>query len=160
MSNTNPSLDPLMALLGQAERERDAALTDVQKAVNAHTAARLQTEQLLQYRTEYEGRFRTQFSSHQGIAALQGYQVFATRLSQAIEQQDRVVGQADQRTDVAKAVLYQQELRVASVRKLLERRLVEIKLGSDRREQRQTDEFAQRAAWGRLAQSSSFMPAL
>ncbi len=160
MNNQNPSLDPLMALLGQAERERDVAFMGAQKAAEGQRAAQLQTEQLLQYRVEYEGRFREQFKSHQGIAALQGYQVFAQRLSEAIEQQARVVAHTDKRLAQARAVLMEQEMRVASVRKLLERRLNEIKLGSERREQRQTDEFATRAAWSRLARPSSFMPAL
>ena len=39
MSSNNPSLDPLMALLNQAERERDSALTAMQRANEAHLAA-------------------------------------------------------------------------------------------------------------------------
>jgi flagellar FliJ protein len=158
--NTNRSIDPLMALLGQAERERDAAMADTQRAADHHRNTQTQAEQLVVYRAEYDGRFREQFKKHQGIEALQGYQVFAQRLGQAIEQQARVVAQAAQRADQAMDLLREQEMRVASVRKLLERRLNEIKLGGDRREQRQTDEFASRAAWNRLAQPSAFMPAL
>jgi flagellar protein FliJ len=160
MTATNRSLDPLMALLQQAERERDAALADVQKLVDANRAAEMQLEQLVNYRTEYEARFREQFKSHQGIAALQGYQVFSERLTLAIDQQGRAVQHAEARVVQSRQVLIEQEMRVASVRKLLERRLNEIKLGSERREQRQTDEFATRAAWARLAHPSGFMPAL
>ncbi len=158
--SANRSLDPLLSLLEQAERERDAALAEAQKCIATHRSAQMQTEQLVQYRSEYDGRFRDQFKSAQGIEALQGYQVFATRLGQAIEQQDRIVAHAERRVNETREVLREQEMRVASVRKLLERRLNEIKLGTERREQRQTDEFASRAAWNRLAQPSSFMPAL
>lgn len=160
MSTNNRSLDPLMALLEQAERERDAALADMQKAADAQAAAQTQLDQLIQYRAEYDNRFREQFKQHQGIVALQGYQVFADRLSQAIEQQGRVVNHSANRVNEARQVLLEQEMRVVSVRKLLERRLNEIKLGTERREQRQTDEFATRAAWSRLARPSGFMPAL
>ena len=45
-----------------------------------------------------------------------------------------------------------QEMRVASVRKLLERRVQELRLAADRRDQKQTDEFAARAAWNQLQQ--------
>ena len=41
------------------------------------------------------------------------------------------------------------EIRVASVRKLIERRQAEARLSADRREQKTTDEFASRAAWNR-----------
>lgn len=157
---SNRSIDPLLALLEQAERERDAAMADAQKAGDAHRAAQMQTEQLVQYRADYDQRFRDQFSRAQGIEALQGYQVFASRLGQAIDQQSRIVAHAEKRVDAARSVLRDQELRVASVRKLLERRLHEVKLGQERRDQRQTDEFASRAAWNRLARPSSFMPAL
>ena len=40
-------------------------------------------------------------------------------------------------------------MRVASVRKLIERRSHELRLAADRQEQKQTDEFASRAGWGR-----------
>jgi flagellar FliJ protein len=40
-------------------------------------------------------------------------------------------------------------LRVASVRKLVERRQHEQRLGAERRDQKTTDEFAARAAWNR-----------
>lgn len=160
MTTNNRSLDPLMALLGQAERERDAALADLQRAGDLQRSAEMQLEQLRQYRTEYEGRFREQFKTPQGIAALQGYQVFSDRLSQAIEQQSRAVTHAEARAEQMRLLVIEQEMRVASVRKLLERRLNEMKLGAERREQRQTDEFASRAAWSRLARPSGFMPAL
>ena len=37
----------------------------------------------------------------------------------------------------------------AEVRKLIERRQAEARLSADRREQKNTDEFASRAAWNR-----------
>ena len=49
----------------------------------------------------------------------------------------------------------EQELRVASVRKLIERRLAELRLAADRRDQKQTDDFASRAAWNRLAEQAA-----
>ena len=81
----NPSLDPLMALLGQAERERDASLAAMQRAVEAHQAAQSQAEQLVAYRGEYEARFKDQFSRKSSIDILQCYQGFSARLGQAID---------------------------------------------------------------------------
>jgi flagellar FliJ protein len=152
MSSNNPSLDPLMALLGQAERERDDALAAMQRANEAHAAALTQAEQLVAYRGEYEARFREQFSRKSSIDILQCYQGFSARLGQAIDQQQQVAGHAALRLDQSREGLRDQELRVASVRKLLERRLHEMRQVADRREQKQTDEFAARAAWNQLQQ--------
>jgi len=152
MSVQNPSLDPLMALLGQAERERDDALAGMQRANEAHLAAQSQADQLLAYRSEYEARFREQFSRKSTIDILQCYQGFNARLGQAIDQQQKIAAHAALRLEQSREDLRDQELRVASVRKLLERRLHELRQVAERRDQKQTDEFASRAAWSQLQQ--------
>lgn len=146
----NPSIDPLMALLAQAERERDAALAVVQQAAESFRAAQAQAEQLVAYRAEYEARFREQFKQNGSVSILQCYQGFSTRLTQAIEQQKQIAVHAERKVEQARESLRDEELRVASVRKLLERRLVELRQAADRRDQKQTDEFAARAAWAQL----------
>jgi flagellar FliJ protein len=148
----NPSLDPLMALLSQAERERDEALSGMQRANEAHQAALAQAEQLVAYRGEYEARFREQFSRKSSIDILQCYQGFSARLGQAIDQQQQIASHAAMRLEQSREGLRDQELRVASVRKLLERRLHELRQVAERRDQKQTDEFASRAAWSQLQQ--------
>lgn len=148
----NPSLDPLMSLLSQAERERDAALTAMQRANETHLAALVQADQLVAYRSEYEARFREQFSRKSSIDILQCYQGFSARLGQAIDQQQQIAGHAALRLEQSREALRDQEMRVASVRKLLERRLHELRQVTDRRDQKQTDEFAARAAWSQLQQ--------
>ncbi|MEO8154822.1 MAG: flagellar export protein FliJ [Rhizobacter sp.] len=152
MSSGNPSLDPLMSLLSQAERERDTALTAMQRASETHLAALTQADQLIAYRSEYEARFREQFSRKSSIEILQCYQGFSARLGQAIDQQQQVTGHAALRLEQSRGALRDQEMRVASVRKLLERRLHELRQVTDRRDQKQTDEFAARAAWNQLQQ--------
>ena len=58
---------------------------------------------------------------------------------------------ASTQLDRACAALVEQEMRVASVRKLIERRVQEVQRHTERREQRQLDELAARAAWNRLS---------
>ena len=90
--------------------------------------------------------------SRQGaIDTFQTYQGFMGRLSLAVNQQQGAVAHAARRADAARQVVREHELRVASVRKLIERRLAELRIAADRRDQKQTDEFASRAAWNRLA---------
>src|SRR5688572_30288579 len=150
----NPSIDPLMALLAQAERERDEARAATQRLIESHQAAAGQADQLVAYRGEYEARFREQFSRQNSIHILQCYQGFSTRLGQAIDQQQNVAAHAALRLEQSREALRDHEMRVASVRKLLERRLHEMRQVSERRDQKQTDEFASRAAWSQLQQQS------
>lgn len=151
---SNPSIDPLMALLGQAERERDNAQALLQQAIDNARAAQGQADQLIAYRAEYEARFREQFSRNSSVAILQCYQGFSSRLTQAIEQQKQITAHAERKVEQARGALLDEEMRVASVRKLLERRLTEQRIAADRRDQKQTDEFAARAAWAALQQRS------
>ncbi|MEY4561082.1 MAG: hypothetical protein RLZZ618_359 [Pseudomonadota bacterium] len=158
MSTHDASLSPLMTLLGQAERERDESLAAQQRVAAIHKAAINQADQLVAYRHDYETRYRERFSKQSAIDVYQSYQAFMVRLSQAVEQQSQVVQQAEKRVDAAREVVREQELRVASVRKLLERRLAELRMLADRRDQKQTDEFASRAAWNRLNEQQSARP--
>jgi len=146
-----PELQPLMALLEQTEQERDATLQQQQRAQTEHQAAIAQGEQLVAYRREYEQRWGERFSSAGHIELVHSYHGFMTRLTQAVEHQQRVVDSAGGLLERATAALVEQEMRVASVRKLIERRVQELQRQSDRHEQRQLDELAARAAWNRLA---------
>lgn len=148
-------LQPLMALLSHAEGERDEALAHRQRMREALDAARAQAEQLLAYRRDYEQRWGERFAQPGGVQLLQSYHGFVTRLTLAIEHQGRVAEQSERKLERADEVLQQQELRVASVLKLIERRVSEIELRGERNEQRQLDEMASRAAWNRLAAATT-----
>ena len=143
-------LEPLLSLLAQTERERDAVQAEAQRADGAHRQAQQQHEQLLGYRQDYETRWGQQFRVQATMDVLHCYQGFTLRLSQAVEQQQRTVELAAQRCERERVRLGEHEIRVASVRKLIERRRAEIQRLQDRRDQKQTDEFASRVAWSRL----------
>ncbi len=141
----------LTVLLGQNERQRDAAIAEHQRAQGAADAARDQAEQLRAYRREYEQRWSAQFRREGKIELVHCYQSFMQRLTQAVEQQSRVAEHAAQQVEHALSALRDTELRCASVRKLIERRVAELRIAEERRDQKQTDEAATRAAWNRLA---------
>jgi flagellar FliJ protein len=115
----------------------------------SHRSATAQAEQLVVYRGEYEQRWATQFKTDGRMELVNCYRGFMDRLTQAVEQQQRVVVHAHAAFDQARLRLRDGEIRVASVRKLIERRQAEARLSADRREQKTTDEFASRAAWNR-----------
>jgi flagellar FliJ protein len=140
-------LHPLTVLLGQNERQRDTAIAEHQRAQNTSAAAAAQAEQLLAYRRDYEQRWSAQFCREGKIELVRCYQSFMERLTQAVEQQSAVATHAAQQVERALTTLRATEMRCAAVRKLIERRLLEQRLAADRRDQKQSDEFAARAAW-------------
>jgi len=154
----NP-MQPLQTLLAHAERERDAALAEARKREIEHHHAAQQVEQLLTYRRDYEQRWSSEFSRSGGIDIVHCYQGFVARLGAAIEAQQRVTANAVQRLAEAQATWQEKEMRVASVRKLMERRGQELRGADDRREQKQLDEHAARLLWGRAAGASGLLPA-
>lgn len=148
-------LHPLLALLAQTEKERDQALVHSQRLADAQRAAQAQTEQLLAYRSDYEKRWGEQFSREGRIELLRCYQGFVERLSLALQQQTRIAADATQQAERAADALREYEIRVASVRKLIERRVNEVQRKLNQREQKQSDEFASRAARQRLSNFGS-----
>ncbi len=144
-------LQPLMTLLGQVERERDDLALTCQRAAQAQQTAATQAGQLLTYRREYEQRWAHQFRTDGRMELVTCYRGFMERLTQAVEQQKAVAAQADAELDTARLALRDGEVRVASVRKLIERRVAEAHTAAQRREQKASDEFASRAAWHQSA---------
>jgi flagellar FliJ protein len=137
----------LQTLLGHAEQERDAAQAALRQAEEAEGRARAQQEQLAQYRAEYHQRWGDRFAQSGTAQLLQCHHGFGQRLDQAIEQQARQVAGLAQRREQARALLLQREQRLAAVRKLIERRLAAARQIAERRDQKRSDEAAQRAAW-------------
>ena len=149
------SMPPLMTLLEQCERERDELAVTSQRAAVAHRSAMDQAEQLVVYRSEYEQRWAAQFRTDGRMELVHCYRGFMERLTQAVEQQKRIVVQAEAAFEHTRLALRDGEIRVASVRKLIERRMNEVRLASDRREQKATDEFASRVAWNQRRATDS-----
>ena len=145
----NP-MQPLMALLAQTESERDLAWAEAQRALQAHQDAAAQVDQLLVYRREYEQRWSAEFCREGKIELVRCYQGFIQRLTQAVEQQQRVAAHAAVQVERAEGIVRGAELRTASLKKLIERRLRESEANDARNEQKESDDRAVRASWNRL----------
>lgn len=148
------ALAPLMTVLEQATVARDAALADQQRARAALQAARAQAEQLADYRRDYAQRFGAGAGKAGSIELMQCYHGFMARLDSAVTQQGQVAAQAETRLEAAQTALLLAEQRVASVRKLIERRSAELDAARARVEQKASDEFASRQAWNRRAEGA------
>jgi flagellar FliJ protein len=137
-------MNALLTLLRQAEEERDRCAAAWSVASNNHTAIEAQYEQLLAYRREYEMRWIHQFSEQGQMELVRSYHGFMVRLTQAVEHQLGTVQSAASRAQQARAQLLSHEMRVASVRKLIERRQHLARADAGRRGQKFNDEMAAR----------------
>ena len=141
---TSPaSITSLQLVLDRATQERDRLAGELRRADELALRTRRQGEQLAAYRGEYLQRWSRQFGHGGAIEIVHCYHSFMQRLDEALAHQQRQVHAADRGQAAARQALLQAETRLASIRKLIERRQAEIARAHERRDQRQTDETAQ-----------------
>jgi flagellar FliJ protein len=133
----------LQTLLEHAEHQRDAALADLLQAEALARRHLAMAEQLQAYRADYCRRHPALGGQSTSIELLRCHQGFMQRLDQAVQQQQAQVQGSDARCTSLRSRLLVKETRVASVRKLLERRGNDARHQAERQEQRRSDEAAQ-----------------
>ena len=146
MSHPSDTLLPALLQLAQTERDRAASALRAAEAQAAQALA--QARDLHSYRSDQDQRWLARFqqtgTQAGGPELLDCHRNFGQRLDQAIGLQTSHVHQLDQRLQQARAALLAREQRVAAVRKLMGRRLAQQQQIEQRRDQRSTDEAAQR----------------
>jgi flagellar protein FliJ len=150
-------METLATLLEQAEAQRNTALAAFNQTRSRRDAAREQLHDLERYQADYTARWNQQFRQGAALEIVRSYHQFADRLQLALAQQAHALTVAEQSLVRANDTLAAHELRVASVRKLIERRQAELRQRDERREQRADDEIAQRLAGARRAAATEGM---
>jgi len=139
---------PSLELLMQREQQLcDQAQSALHRAQDTARHAGGQRDQLVAHRADYQARWAAQFQQGAPMAILVCYRSFMQRLDQAVAVQTRQVELAERQVTQARRELLECERRVASVRKLLERRRAELAQAGRQREQKHSDEQAQRMRW-------------
>jgi flagellar FliJ protein len=136
----------LHTLLEHAEQQRNEALALLLQAEEAARRLQQQALQLLAYRDEYRQRQPGMGGHSVSIELLRSHHEFMQRLELALTQQEGQTAQAENRLNARRAALLALETRVASVRKLMERRSKDLRRSHDRQEQRLSDDAAQHAS--------------
>jgi flagellar FliJ protein len=147
-------MDALHTLLEQAEAGRNQALAAFNHKRAHRDAARAQAAHLDAYRADYLQRWSAQFAQGATLEIVRCYQGFADRLETAIVQHGHTLTHAEAALAHAGEQLTAHELRVASIRKLLERREQFARQAIERQEQKADDENAMRMASSRNRQGS------
>ena len=136
------SLNALSVAVEVAERQRDEARKVLQDTLAAQQAARAQLDQLQSYARETEARWGMKADSTVKPEVMFHHYHFMGRLDHAAGIQTGVVGDQAQRVEAARRTLLDAELRLASLRKVVEKRRRDQELADMRRDQKQTDERA------------------
>lgn len=136
------SLNALTVAVEAASRKRDEARRALQDTQAAQQAAQAQLEQLEGYARETEARWGVKADTAMKPEVMYHHYQFMNRLGHAAGIQTGVVGDHAHRVEAARQALLQAELRLASLRKVVDKRRQELELAQMRREQKQTDERA------------------
>lgn len=137
-----PAPNALSVALELALRRRDEARRLLQDARNARQAAQEQLNQLDGYARETQNRWGMRPDAAVQPEVMYHHYQFMDRLNHAMGLQTGVVGSHDERVAAAEKALLDAELRLASLKKLVEKRQRDALLAQTRREQKQTDERA------------------
>ena len=144
------SLYTLNLLAERITAERDAAQKYLAECIQRASQARNTAGELSQYRQDYEQRWGRQFAQAGTMDIVQCYQNFSGKLNDAIQSQGQLATQAEARVEASRTALLAVEMRLAAVKKLIERRQAETQLREQRQEQKASDEFAARVARDRV----------
>lgn len=145
---THPDTRALQVLLEREEATRDQAAAELGRAREHLRQAEVRSGMLEDYRRDFVTRWSEHFRREAATPQLlQHHHSFSARLNDAQAQQKMLVGRSEASVQRCQATLVQSEMRVAAVRKLIERRIADHDRLQQRREQKLNDEFAQRAGW-------------
>ncbi len=136
------TLNALTVAVEVASRKRDEALRLLQEAQGAQHAAQDQLNQLQGYARETEGRWGMRADAAVQPEVMFHHYQFMDRLGHAVGLQTGVVSDHASRVQDAARTLLEAELRLASLRKVVEKRQHDHERQQMRREQKQTDERA------------------
>lgn len=124
-------------------RERDAARQlGVSRQSVAEQEQRL--EELLRYREEYNQRLTGEGSNRMGARKLQEYQIFLSRLNQAVEQQRQLLAQVKRECDEKSQHWAKHRTQARVMNKVEERYLKQEQHQEEKKEQKEMDEHALR----------------
>lgn len=134
-------MKPVQNLYDDTERRLAVGLATIERRV-AEAEAKLQ--ELERYRGDYDKQFAQRAGGGIGVTALRDYQAFLSRLSDAIKQQHAVVKRAQSERDAERLRWQEAAKRAKALGHVVEQWQSEERRASDRREQHESDERAQR----------------
>lgn len=134
-------LEPVNALMSETERECAQQLALMQTQL---LQAEQRCQELRRYLSEYHSAFRQRARAGIGVSGVRDYQTFIARLGEAVQQQDGIVAQLRGDCERARAQWREAAAKKRAVGKVIERARAEEVQVETRRQQRESDDRAQR----------------
>lgn len=134
-------LQPVQQLADENERRLAQSVAALDRRL---ADAETKLTELQRYKHDYENQFSARASTGMGATALRDYQAFLARLSEAIRQQGALVQRARIERDLERGRWQEAATRAKAVDHVIERWRLEERQALDRRDQRESDERAQR----------------
>ena len=141
--NRAKRLQPVQQIVDDQQRALARSLAAIEKRLSE---AESKLGELERYRREYEMQFAMRAQSGIGVMDLRDYQAFLARLSEAVKQQQAVVQRAHSDRDIERTRWREAATRAKALDHVVERWRNEERALLDRKEQRESDERAQRKA--------------
>jgi flagellar protein FliJ len=145
----------LTTLLDLTRIARDAAASRLARLEHQTQQAREHLQTLQGYTSDYSFKLQAREGDELDPAAQSNQRAFMAKLRIALEAQQREVAAREQASDGARGELALCQRKLKSLETLIERRAQEQLQHATRREQRQTDEAAQRSSMPLATQSGS-----
>jgi flagellar FliJ protein len=134
-------MKPVQDLFDDSQRRLALGLAVIERKVSD---AETKLQELERYRGDYENQFRQRAGLGIGATDLRDYQAFLARLVEAIRQQQAVVKRAQSERDAERHRWQDAAKRAKALGHVVEKWQTEERRAADRREQRESDEHAQR----------------
>jgi len=140
------TLSALDTLIDLAMRETDEAAKRLGHAIRATEDNEKKLSMLMQYREEYAARFQTTMTTGFTAMGYRNFQLFMDKLDQAIAGQQAIVQETQRRVQAERTAWQTSERKRMSYDTLATRAHKEEQRKENKREQKNTDEQATRAA--------------
>jgi flagellar FliJ protein len=136
-------MEPVQLVLSEGERARARELGEGQRRL-ADAEAKL--AELKTYHGEYLQTYRKRAEDGTSVTRLRDFQAFLARLELALAQQEKIVAQAREQVAQQRRNWQGAARQVKAVETVVDRWRHDEQKAGDRREQKESDERAQRAA--------------
>jgi len=134
-------LQPVGQLMDELERESAQRMAATQGRL---AEAQQRHAELQRYLQEYRDSFAQRARAGMDVAGMRDYQVFMSRLNEAVQAQASVVEQLKAECQAEREAWTQAAARKSAVSKVIERAQSDERQAEERRQQREIDERAQR----------------
>lgn len=131
----------IKTLIELASKESDTAAQNLGRQIRTTEELEQKLALLMQYRNDYDARFHASRTEGLTMAGYRNFQSFLEKLDVAIESQQQIVEEAQQRVADGKKAWQEAEKKKMSYSTLSERQQKEIVRKEMKWEQKQTDEF-------------------